>query len=103
MLRGEGLFPPPPSSSSHPHAAPQHEDDDDARRGGTEEEGPAVDCCWLRGWSKSARPPAELKWIAELGFHNLGVQPLDDAKLLTTRQAGDAAGAEAAAAAPPLY
>ena len=21
------------------------------------------------------RPPAELKWIAELGFHNLGVQP----------------------------
>ena len=47
--------------------------------------------------SFSVRPPAELKWIAELGFHNLGVQPYDDAKLLTTLQAM----LEAAAAAPP--
>ena len=59
---------------------------------------PALCCCKTNAPSFSARPPAKLKWIAELGFHNLGIQPFDDAKLLTTRQEM----MEAAAAAAPL-
>ena len=52
------------------------------------------------------RPPAELKWVAELGFHNLGVLPYERAKTHTSvaamsEAAAVAAAESAAAAAPP--